>query len=264
MEAARACEPVEDELVAQLLEAALLHADETPHKQWGEPLWLWVFLSASTALFLVGSRAKEMFQNLIEDLFCGYLMSDGYQVYRGYAKRLRCWAHLMRKARGLMECLSPTLQAYGRAVYETLQMLMQAVYQAREGPGGSLREAHQGELDRLQALCEHMSRCPHEQARKLGKELLNDWEAIFRVLDEPHLPLTNNVAERALRHWVILRRISQGTRAEQGSRALALLASVIETCRLRLSSPLRYLREVFARRRQGLKAPGLPPVPATV
>jgi transposase len=191
-------------------------------------------------------------------------MSDGYQVYRGYAKRLRCWAHLMRKARGLMECLSPTLQDYGRAVYESLQRLMQAVYQAREGPGGSLREAHQGELDRLQALCEHMSRCPHDKARKLGKELLNDWEAIFRVLDEPHLPLTNNVAERALRHWVILRRISQGTRAEQGSRALALLASVIETSRLRLSSPLHYLRVVLACRGQGLEAPGLPPVPATV
>ena len=258
MEAARACEPVEDELVVRLLEASLLHGDETPHKQWGESLWLWVFLSASTVLFLIGSRAKEMFQNLIEDIFCGDLMSDGYQVYRGYPKRLRCWAHLMRKARGLMECLSPTLQDYGRAVHETLQGLMQAVYQAREGPGGSLREAYQGELDRLQALCERMSRCPHDQARTLGKELLNDWEVIFRVLDEPHLPLTNNVAERALRHWVILRRISQGTRSEQGSRALALLASVIETCRLRLSSPLRYLREVFARRRQGLEAPPLP------
>ena len=249
---------MEDELVVRLLEASLLHGDETPHKQWGESLWLWVFLSASTVLFLIGSRAKEMFQNLIEDIFCGDLMSDGYQVYRGYPKRLRCWAHLMRKARGLMECLSPTLQDYGRAVHETLQGLMQAVYQAREGPGGSLREAYQGELDRLQALCERMSRCPHEQAQKLGKELLNDWEAIFRVLDDPRLPLTNNVAERALRHWVILRRISQGTRSEQGSRALALLASVIETCRLRLSSPLRYLREVFARRRQGLEAPPLP------
>ena len=110
----RACEPVEDALVT---EAALLHADETPHKQWGESLWLWVFLSASTALFLVGYRTKEMFQNLIEDLFCGYLMSDGYPVYRDYARRLRCWAHLIRKARGLMECLSPTLQEYGRAVY---------------------------------------------------------------------------------------------------------------------------------------------------
>ncbi len=258
METARACEPVEDELVTQLLEAALMHADETPHKQWGEPLWLWVFISASTALFLVGSRAKEMFQNLIEDLFCGYLMSDGYQVYRDYAKRLRCWAHLIRKARGLRDCLSPTLQGYGQAVYDLLDALMQAVYHAREGPGGSLRQAHPGELNELTALCERMSCCPYDKAQALGKELLNDWGAIFRVLDEPQLPLTNNVAERALRHWVILRRISQGTRSEQGSRALALLASVIETSRLRLSSPLCYLRDVLAHRRRGFEAPPLP------
>ncbi len=103
-----------------------------------------------------------------------------------------------------------------------------------------------------------MSCCPYDKAQALGKELLNDWGAIFRVLDEPQLPLTNNVAERALRHWVILRRISQGTRSEQGSRALALLASVIETSRLRLSSPLCYLRDVLAHRRRGFEAPPLP------
>ena len=65
-----------------------------------------------------------------------------------------------------------------------------------------------------------------------------------------------------LRHWVILRRITQGTRTEQGSRAFALLASVIETCRRRAASPLRYLQEVIALRRQGLDVPELPPIPA--
>jgi hypothetical protein len=84
------------------------------------------------------------------------------------------------------------------------------------------------------------------------------------VLDYPFLPLTNNEAEQMLRHWVILRRITQGTRTEQGSRALALLASVIETCRRRAASPLRYLREVIALRRQGLDVPKLPPIPAAV
>jgi hypothetical protein len=64
--------------------------------------------------------------------------------------------------------------------------------------------------------------------------------------------------------WVILRRITQGTRTEQGSRALALLASVIETCRRRAASPLRYLKEVIALRRQGLDLPKLPPIPAAV
>jgi hypothetical protein len=77
----------------------------------------------------------------------------------------------------------------------------------------------------------------------------------------PHLPLTNNYAERLLRHWVILRRIGHGTRTAQGSLALATFASLIETCRLRQASPLRYLHQVIAARRIGLAAPALPPVP---
>jgi transposase len=71
--------------------------------------------------------------------------------------------------------------------------------------------------------------------------------------DQPH-----NEAERALRHWVILRRISNGTRTEQGSRAFALLASVIETCRKRNHLPWPYLAQVIAERRQGHAAPPLP------
>ena len=78
------------------------------------------------------------------------------------------------------------------------------------------------------------------------------------VLQYPHLPLTNNAAEQALRHWVIARRISYGTRTEQGSRAFALLASVIETCRKRRISPWPYLASVIAERRKGQKAPVIP------
>jgi hypothetical protein len=51
------------------------------------------------------------------------------------------------------------------------------------------------------------------------------------VLDHPERPLSNNETERALRHLVLARRIGMGARIEQGTRAFALLASVIETCR---------------------------------
>jgi len=241
-----------------------MHADETPHKEWGKALWLWVFVSASTVLFLIGYRNKEMVQNLIREVFFGYLMSDGYQAYRHYRRRLRCWAHLLRKARALKECFSPTPQRYGRAVHAILQALMQAVYRARQGPPASIRAEHERTLRRLDLLCQRMRRSSHEKTRALGTEFLNDWKAIFRVLDEPWLPLTNNEAEQMLRHWVILRRITQGTRSEQGSRALALLASVLETCRRRAASPLRYMKELIARRRQGLDPPELPPIPAAL
>lgn len=61
---------------------------------------------------------------------------------------------------------------------------------------------------------------------------------------------------------MILRKITQSTRSEQGSRALALFASVIATCRLRDSSPLLYLRDVITVRRQGGEVQELSVIPA--
>jgi hypothetical protein len=62
--------------------------------------------------------------------------------------------------------------------------------------------------------------------------------------------------------WVIARLISHGTRSEAGSRAFALLASVIETCRRRGASSWRYLGTVIAAARKGLPLPPLPAIPA--
>lgn len=105
--------------------------------------------------------------------------------------------------------------------------------------------------------CERDQAAQHEKTRQLARAFLNDWEAIFAVLSHPQLPLTNNQAEGAWRHWVILRKLCFGTRSRQGSRALALLASVIDTCRQRGASPWEYLAEVIRLRRQGGDAPPL-------
>jgi transposase len=264
VESARALAPVEESLVEDLLNETLIHADETSHKESGELLWLWVFISVNTALFLVGKRTKTIFTDLIassESPFTGWLMSDGYLVYRGYLKRLRCWAHLERKALGLSECLFIDSKTQGEQMLKMLRHLMKTVYEAREGPDKgmvSISKNNQNTLRRLRELCLVMAKSSHKKTGELGREFLNDWDAIFRVLEKPVWPLTNNEAERALRHWVIMRRITQGTRSEQGSRTLALLASVIETCRLRNSSPILYIRDVIALRRQGKSAPELP------
>jgi len=174
---------------------------------------------------------------------------------------LRCWAHLERKARGLSESFVVTSKEQGEQMLTILKYLMNAIYEAREGPNKgavSILSHHQNELQRLRELCETMAESTHKKTRELGREFLNDWDAIFRILEHPAWPLTNNEAERALRHWVILRRITQGTRSAQGSRTLALFASVIETCRLRESSPILFIRDTIALRRQGKDVPELP------
>ena len=68
----------------------------------------------------------------------------------------------------------------------------------------------------------------------------------------------NNEAERTLRHWVIARKLSLGTRTPVGSRVVALLASVIDTCRQRGHAPWRYLERAIADRRAGLPLAPLP------
>lgn len=103
-EAGRAVAPLEEELQKIVQEAVLLHVDETSWKVAGKPFWLWVFVAVNAVYFTVGSRGVEMLSKVL-GAFSGWLMSDGYITYRSLKKRLRCWAHLMRKATGVSESL---------------------------------------------------------------------------------------------------------------------------------------------------------------
>ena len=117
MEAARALAPVEEQLVSELLDSELIFVDETPHFEAGSFLWMWVFISAHTCVFQIGDRSREIFDNLIREgkqIFTGWLMSDGYRVYRDNENRLRCWAHIYRKAVGLSECYTRASRQQGR------------------------------------------------------------------------------------------------------------------------------------------------------
>jgi len=259
-EAGRAVEPVVTEQIEEAVrQAELVYADETGWKEHGRPLWLWVFTCATASLFVVGQRTREVVVRVLGEQFAHWLMSDGYGVYRQYDWRLRCLAHLIRKARGLEQSFEAEAHRFGEKTLQVLETLMAAVYAAREGPPEvPLGQQHAALLREFLAFCIRHSDAKHEKTRALACEFLNDWNTFWVVLDYPWLPLTNNEAERALRHWVIARRISYGTRTAQGSRAFELTISVIETCRKRGVSPWPYLAEVIRRRRKGQSAPALP------
>ena len=130
-------------------------------------------------------------------------------------QRLRCLAHLLGKAHGLEDSLDREAQRFGTHILHVIETVIEAVYQARGAPpGGGLRESHAPMLNDLLADCLRQADSRHEKTRALARELLNDWDTFWVVLDHPELPLTNNEAERALRHWVIARRIGMGTRAQ--------------------------------------------------
>ena len=258
-ESGAAAMPIEDELVQEIVDSKLLHVDETSWMELTTFLWLWVFTTDSVTAFWIASRSAELIENILGKNHVGWLMSDGYQVYRRYPNRMRCWAHLLRKAEGLKESLDKEAQLFGQQTLDLLGMLITSVRNARNRqPDVPLSSTYRLQLIVYQQLCVQMQSHAHKKSAALATEMLNDWEAIFRVLDYPHYPLTNNEAERALRHWVILRGICYGTRTEEGSRVFAILISVIETCRKRNQSPWIYLAAVIASQRAGCAVPALP------
>lgn len=249
--------PVEDALLDVIKHSALLNVDETGWLEKGLSLWFWVLLSESAVIYVIGSRAKEMFVNALPDGFVGWLMSDGYSVYRHYNHRLRCWAHLIRKAKGLSEATCrQTCEVGGDLLVVMKQLMLNQTIST--GLISELIIQQQPEVERLKSLCESHRQSPHDKLGAFCREMLNDWDAITRPLYDPDLPLTNNAAERQLRHWVVARKTSSGTRSELGSRSLALLASIIDTCRLRKASAWDYLTDAIRAGRARQPMPALP------
>jgi len=71
--------------------------------------------------------------------------------------------------------------------------------------------------------------------------------------------VTNNAAERALRHAVIMRRIQLGTQSEQGNRWVERILSVRETLRLQDRPVLDYLIRAAAAAHHGQPSPSVLP-----
>ncbi|NCA73013.1 MAG: hypothetical protein EOM91_23765 [Sphingobacteriia bacterium] len=124
---------VEKQITATIRNIDLLHADETSWKRHGQLLWLWVFTCAHATLFVVGKRSVEVVREVLGTAFTGWLMSDGFWAYRELDQRLRCLAHLIRKAHGLEESLEHEAQRFGAHLLEVLETVIAAVYEVRSG-----------------------------------------------------------------------------------------------------------------------------------
>lgn len=158
--------------------------------------------------------------------------------------------------------LYPTCCEFCRQFFSPLtyfETFKKSIYQSRQAQSSdSLKPRFEQELAILKTRCERYINSPHKSTKDLANEFLNDWECIFRVLDHPQYPLMNNEAERALRHWVIIRKFTQGTRTPRGSKVVSILASIIHTCKLRGVKTIGYLKEVIINARNGETISAIP------
>jgi hypothetical protein len=249
-----ASEPLVEQLVRDVRAAEILHVDETPWYQKGGLRWMWVLVTATTTVFHIGSRRKEELTALIGEAFLGWLITDGYAAYRDHPRRQRCLAHLIRKGLALAEGYYGAGSGFGRDLVRDLRRLIERIH---DGEGGDTHA-----VKRLMARIKWNCQCNrHEfekKVRELAGEILNDWDAVVAFVWDPNLPPTNNEAERALRHAVIARRISFGTRTDEGSRFYAAALSVIDTCRRRGVETWGYVGSLIAAARASLPPPAIP------
>ena len=248
-----ASEPVVEQLIEDVRAAEIVHVDETPWYQKGDLRWMWVLVTATTTVFHIGSRRKEELTALIGEAFLGWLITDGYAAYRDHPRRQRCLAHLIRKGLALAEGYYGAGSGFGRDLVRDLRRLIERIH---DGEGGDTHA-----VKRLMARIKWNCQCNrHEfekKVRELAGEILNDWDAVVAFVGDPDLPPTNNEAERALRHAVIARRISFGTRTDEGSRFYAAALSVIDTCRRRGVETWGYVGSLIAAARASLPPPAI-------
>ena len=235
--------------VAGMLErirgSPVVNADETGWRQDGVNGYVWTFCTPTERYFLRRGRGKGVVDEALGDSFSGVLVSDFYAAYNHYpGLKQRCWVHLLRDIDELT-VLYPDDTGLARWAGAVQQLYVRA--KACVAADGRLASRHQLALEKqLLALCHPFSNDQAAPQAKLCRRIERFIKELFVFVSHPDVPSENNAAERSLRHLVISRKISGGTRSEQGTDSRMTLASLFGAWRAKGLNPLSECRNLLA------------------
>ncbi len=225
------------EVVGRIRASPVVFADETGWRQEGVNGFVWTFSTPDERYFVRRNRSGQVVDEVLGDEFGGVLVSDFYAAYNHYSGlKQRCWAHLLRDIHDL-RVMHPDDE--GLALWTSA---VEGVYsEAREfsHAGARKHSAAQRRLEhKLLALCRpHVDDASAVQ-RQLCRQIERFIKELFVFVAEPHVPSDNNAAERSLRHLVVSRKISGGTRSTRGTESKMTLASLFGTWHAQEVNPL--------------------------
>jgi transposase len=234
-----------ERLREQVRASPVVHADETGWRQAGRNLYIWSFSTPEVVLLLSGRRTKDMVDVALGETFDGILVSDFYAAYHHYpGLKQRCWVHLLRDLHDLRE-QHPKDETVGTWAAAVTRLYAEAKAFSNPDPRARARAARAFE-DRLLALCRPFLDQPSAPQRTLCARIAQHSAELFVFVAQPEVPSDNNAAERSLRHLVTSRKISGGTRSEQGTRTKVTLASLFGSWKLQGLEPLLQCRLLLA------------------
>jgi transposase len=269
-QAAALLDPIISRIREQGLKASKIHADDTPvpvldpgrGKTATGRLWTYVVddrASGSPTPPLAWYRftpdrtgahpQKELAS------FTGHLQADAYAGYdklyqSGRVTEVACWAHFRRK---IFDIHKPRPTALTTDILERIAALYAIEAEVRGGRPGI---RHQARQERTRPMIAELRTVLDDALRRLSPKSVmataiaygtKRWTALTRFLDDGHLEIDNNIAERSLRAVAVGRKNWLFAGSNTGGTRAAAIYTVIETCKMNGVESQAYIADVIAK-----------------
>jgi transposase len=240
----RGLESTEQHIKEQVLQAPVIHVDETGMQVNGQREWLHVYSTDSHTYYSVHEKrgGKAMDEIDILPAFKGTAVHDAWQSYFRYddCSHALCNAHLLRELTFLFE---QEQQEWAKELHSLLLSMKQKV-DSRRVWGIGLDREEIASLERsfdgiIRKGCEQnppavksgkkRGRTKQSPARNLLNRLLSHRPSVLSFLLDPQVPFDNNQAERDVRMTKVKQKISGTFRSSEGAKAFCRIRGFIST-----------------------------------
>ena len=266
----RLIEPLVEALHDYVMEAGKVHADDTPvpvlapgnGKTKTGRLWTYVRddrpagdKAAPAVWFAYSPDRKGEHPERHLEKFRGTLQADAYagfnQLYEnGRIQQAVCWAHVRRHFYDLEQAhASPIAQE----ALQRIAALYKVEDQIRGKPPEERRAVRQAESKpQLDSMRQWFETTLSKLSRKSDTTVairyaLSRWDALARYIEDGHIEIDNNAAERSLRGVALGRKNYLFAGSDAGGERAAAIYSLIGSAKLNGLDPEAYLREVMTR-----------------
>lgn len=196
--------------------------------------WCWAFLKADAVYYTIAeSRGKGIPEKILKDCHPeDVLVRDDYAGYKKLSfVHQSCWAHLLRESH--KEVTQKTASEEMKHLHQLLKYLYAQLSLATAKPfvTEKRRTLHAALLRQLQDMIQ--AGYTAEDAQRIQYRIAAQEKNLLTALLYENVPLTNNLAERAIRPLVVTRKISGGSRSSSGAQTHAINMSVIQTMKMK-------------------------------
>lgn len=243
--------PAMKDIEEKIREAPAAHYDETSypvqHGEQGNYAWVKSSSCGPETVFRLGrTRGKGNAEELRGSPSNQVGVSDDYGAYDALFKNhALCWAHPLRKFRDLAKSsvLASEHHTQCLSFYEKFHALERNIALTIAAPlSCEERTIAAAKFGRNIDVIMAPNALDLPNLAILKNTFVKNREKYLLCIRMPNVPMTNNKAERSVRHLVIKRLLSFGSRSQQGAKAMETILSVCLT--LWWSKPQDYFGEL--------------------